>query len=228
MVDATAPTTPIGVAAAVEIHSVGLSWVASTDSVGVRWYQVHGSATGGFTPSKASKIADVTSGTAYSDRARPAGTWYYRVIAVDAAGNASPPSRQVTAVVADTTAPASPTTPAAVVVTDQDVALSWAASTDDVAVTGYEVYRSATAGFTPNPLTRIADVTSGTAYTDGARPAGTWYYRVVAVDAAGNASTVSNPAPAVVAGTGATVSSAPAGTTGSSSPLPPTTATRTG
>ena len=169
----------------------------------------------------------MTSGTAYSDRARPAGTWYYRVIAVDAAGNASPPSRQVTAVVADTTAPASPTTPAAVV-TDQDVALSWAASTDDVAVTGYEVYRSATAGFTPNPVTRIADVTSGTAYTDGARPAGTWYYRVVAVDAAGNASTVSNPAPAVVAGTGATVSSAPAGTTGSSSPLPPTTATRTG
>jgi len=78
VVDATAPTTPIGVAAAVEIHSVGLSWVTSTDNVGVRWYQVYWSATGGFTPSKASKIADVTSGTAYSDAARPAGTWYYR------------------------------------------------------------------------------------------------------------------------------------------------------
>ena len=100
VVDATAPTTPTGVAAAVENQSVGLSWAASTDTVGVKEYQVYRSATGGFAPSKASKIADVTSGTAYTDAARPAGTWYYRVVAVDAAGNASTVSNLATAVVA--------------------------------------------------------------------------------------------------------------------------------
>jgi glucose/arabinose dehydrogenase/PKD repeat protein len=69
------------------------------------------------------------------------------------------------------------------------VALSWDASTDAVGVTGYEVYRSTTAGFTPAAANRIATpATPG--YTDTIAP-GTYYYRVKAADAAGNLSLAS-------------------------------------
>ena len=34
--------------------------------------------------------------------------------------------------------------------TDQTVTLTWNAATDDVAVTGYEIHRSDTDGFTPD------------------------------------------------------------------------------
>ncbi len=69
------------------------------------------------------------------------------------------------------------------------VTLSWDASTDAVGVSGYEVYRSTTAGFTPSAANRIA--TPGTpGYVDTVAP-GTYYYRVKATDAAGNLSTAS-------------------------------------
>ncbi len=54
-------------------------------------------------------------------------------------------------------------------------------------MTGYTVHRSASPGFTASSSTRIADAT-GTSYSDPSRPAGTWYYRVTARDAAGNTS----------------------------------------
>ncbi len=72
------------------------------------------------------------------------------------------------------------------------VSLSWEASTDAVGVTGYEVYRSTTAGFTPAPANRIA-TPSGTSYSDPVAP-GTYYYRVKATDAAPNLSAASNEA----------------------------------
>src|SRR5207253_11464508 len=40
------------------------------------------------------------------------------------------------------------------------VSLSWGASTDNVGVANYNVYRSTTAGFTPSAATRIAQPTS--------------------------------------------------------------------
>jgi hypothetical protein len=64
------------------------------------------------------------------------------------------------------------------------VSLGWDASTDNVGVNGYEVYRSTTAGFTPAAANRIA-VTTATGYVD-TTAAGTYYYRVKATDAAGN------------------------------------------
>src|SRR6185295_18639269 len=72
------------------------------------------------------------------------------------------------------------------------VNLSWEASTDAVGVTGYEVYRSTTSGFTPSAANRIGTPT-GTTYTDNVAP-GTYYYRVKATDAAPNLSNPSNEA----------------------------------
>ena len=63
-------------------------------------------------------------------------------------------------------------------------ASSWSASTDNVGVTGYNVHRSTSAGFTPSAANRIAQPT-GTSYADTVA-AGTYYYKVAAEDAAGN------------------------------------------
>jgi glucose/arabinose dehydrogenase/PKD repeat protein len=69
------------------------------------------------------------------------------------------------------------------------VTLGWNASTDNVGVSGYEVYRSTTAGFTPAAANRVA-VTTATSHVDTIAP-GTYYYRVKATDAAGNLSAAS-------------------------------------
>src|SRR6185503_15670409 len=60
------------------------------------------------------------------------------------------------------------------------VALSWQASTDNVGVTGYRVFRGATQIATPGA--------GATSYTDTGLAAGPYSYTVKAVDAAGNLS----------------------------------------
>ena len=78
------------------------------------------------------------------------------------------------------------------------VLLNWSASTDNVAVTGYNVYRSTVSGFTPTPPNKIGQ-TSATTYTDTNFSAGgMYYYLVTAQDAAGNVSVPSNQASANV------------------------------
>ena len=202
--DTQAPTPPTGLTATATGTTVALSWTASTDNVGVAGYEVHRSSTTGFTASAATKIADVAPSATpvtFSDAARPPGTWFYRVVARDAAGNASVGSGQAQAVVVapDGQPPTVPTGLTATA-TGPNVALSWTASTDNVGVAKYEVHRSSTTGFAVAAANKIADVTSGVSYSDLARPAGTWFYRVVAVDAAGNASAGSTQAQAVVTG----------------------------
>ncbi|HVQ58803.1 MAG TPA: LamG-like jellyroll fold domain-containing protein [Solirubrobacterales bacterium] len=85
------------------------------------------------------------------------------------------------------------------------VTLGWDASTDNVGVTGYEVYRSTTPGFTPALPNRIA-TPGGTGYVD-TTAAGTYYYRVKAIDAKGNLSNASEEA----SGTATADTNAPTG-----------------
>lgn len=90
----------------------------------------------------------------------------------------------------DTIPPSIPTNLAASSMTSSSLSLSWSASTDNVAVTGYKVFRG---------LTQIATVTSGISYADtGLAPSTTYPYTVSAFDAAGN---VSAPSTAVSATT---------------------------
>jgi uncharacterized protein DUF4082/concanavalin A-like lectin/glucanase superfamily protein/galactose oxidase-like protein/Big-like domain-containing protein/purple acid phosphatase-like protein len=110
---------------------------------------------------------------------------YGQIVQVDAAG--------------DTTAPTAPVSLSATAQPDS-ASLSWAAATDNVGVTGYRIYRSTTNGFTPGPSNRIASVKTVTSYNDTSLAGGTYYYRVKAVDKAGNLSTASPQATAVVSG----------------------------
>ncbi len=190
-VDRTPPSAPGGPAVTVTHDAVSLSWVAATDNVGVTGYEVHRSSTP-FTPGTATLVATTTA-LSYADAARPAGTWYYAVLAVDAADNHSSAST-VQATVLDSTPPSTPVISA--IASGHDVAVGWPASTDDVGVLSYEIYRGSTAS-APDASSLVATV-SVPGYVDAARPVGTWVYTVVALDAAGNRSAAAASASATV------------------------------
>jgi chitodextrinase len=83
----------------------------------------------------------------------------------------------------DTTPPTAPANLTGTAVSPGQVDLSWGASTDDVGVAGYKVYRNGT----------FLASTTGTSYSDTAVQAATTYtYTVYAYDAAGNISQPSN------------------------------------
>jgi subtilisin family serine protease/chitodextrinase len=85
----------------------------------------------------------------------------------------------------DTVSPSVPQNLSATAQDQTHVALSWSASTDNVGVTGYKLYRNGSL---------LSSVTS-TSYTDSSVVAGTSYsYAVSAYDAAGNASAQSTSA----------------------------------
>jgi hypothetical protein len=136
--DTTAPTAPANLTATGSIGSSQLGWSASTDNVGVSSYNIHRGAVAGFTPSAANQIGTSTT-TGYSDSGLPAGTYYYRVTAQDAAGNISAPSNEASAsVTADTIPPSvSITAPADGSTVSNTVAVSADAS-DNVSVAGVQ------------------------------------------------------------------------------------------
>ncbi len=88
-----------------------------------------------------------------------------------------------------------PTAPAALVASaasSSEIDLSWGASTDNVGVTGYNVYRS-----TNGSSFSLAGTSSTTGFADlGLASSTTYWYQVTAVDGAGNQSGVSNTASA--------------------------------
>src|SRR2546425_1113195 len=112
-------------------------------------------------------------------------TYHYRVKSRDAAGNlATSADFTLTTliVVPDLTPPSVPTNLSASAVSSSQMNLSWTASTDNVGVAGYTIYRGGS---------QIA-TTSLTSYSDtGLSPSSTYSYTVVAYDAAGNVSALS-------------------------------------
>ncbi|WP_182909225.1 cellulose binding domain-containing protein [Microbispora sp. H13382] len=176
---------------------VSLCWGAATDDVGVTGYDVQVKQDGVFTAirttaSTGSIVSGLTLGQLYT----------FRVIARDAAGNAGPPSNEVTQAanylsgMSPSAPPPSPTSPAdrtppsaptGLRVCGADftnaVPMCWNASTDDTGVTGYDVYMKQGTGFT-----KIGSTTM-TLYAADGLVAGTSYtFYVVARDAAGNTS----------------------------------------
>ena len=85
--------------------------------------------------------------------------------------------------VADTTAPTAPSNVAASTITLTSLNLNWTASTDNVAVTGYDVY---------NGATKIATVTATNYSVSGLTAETAYTFSVKAKDAADNTSATSN------------------------------------
>jgi chitodextrinase len=85
----------------------------------------------------------------------------------------------LTVTAADVTAPSIPTGLSATAVSTSQINLSWTASTDNVAVTGYRIFRDSI----------FITTSAGTTYSDtGLSPSTTYTYTVSAVDAASNES----------------------------------------
>ena len=173
----TAPTSLSGTGASPT--RINLSWAASSDNVAVAGYKVF---RGGIDVGTAT-------GTSFADSGLTASTSYdYTVSAFDAAGNNSGPAGPVSVatLAVDNIAPIDPTGLGGTAVSSTQINLSWTASTDNVAVTGYKVFRNG--GTTP-----IATI-GGTSYSDTGLSASTTYnYTVSAFDAAGNSSGLAGP-----------------------------------
>jgi hypothetical protein len=133
--DTIPPSQPGSLTATtVDASHVSLAWAASTDDVGVAGYRVYRSG---------ALIATVSS-TSYADGGLAAGTVYtYQVIAFDAAGNTStaPSAAATTSAALDTQNPTAPGNLTASTLDASRVSLTWAASSDNVGVAGYRVYR---------------------------------------------------------------------------------------
>ncbi|GAA3469294.1 glycosyl hydrolase family 18 protein [Nonomuraea roseola] len=188
--DTTAPSVPANLrSTGVTSSTVALAWNASTDNVAVTGYEVY----------RGTTLITTVTGTTHTDTGLSANTAYtYTVRARDAAGNRSAASTAVTATTTgggggDTTAPSVPANLRSTGVTSSTVALAWNASTDNVAVTGYEVYRGTT----------LITTVTGTTHTDTGLSANTAYtYTVRARDAAGNRSAASTAVTATTTGGG--------------------------
>lgn len=146
--------------------------------------------------------ASATSGSVTVAGLLPA-TWYhYQIVVENVAGSATTPTDlyfQTLSASSDTTAPTAPSALAGTLASN-GISLSWSVSSDNVAVTGYKVYRNST---------EIASINT-TTYLDTLTTAGTTYtYTVKAFDAVNNLSAASNAVTMTVPPT------APA-------PLPPT------
>jgi fibronectin type 3 domain-containing protein len=190
--DTTPPTAPSGLTAtAASSSQINLSWIASTDNVGVTGYQVErcqGAGCSTFT-----QIATTTT-TTYINTGLTASTSYsYRVRATDAANNLSSYSLTTSATTtqqtSDTTPPSAPSGLTTTVVSSNQINLSWTASTDNVGVTGYQVERCQGTGC--SSFSQIATTTTTTDINTGLTASTSYSYRVRATDAANNLSTYS-------------------------------------
>ncbi|MCE9671770.1 PQQ-dependent sugar dehydrogenase [Myxococcus stipitatus] len=194
--DTQPPTVPTGLALSnVTCNSATLTWSPSTDNEGVAFYDVyhdgqHMKSVSGATVSTALTVV-------------PGATWGLYVNARDAAGNVSqgsatlsitPPQCQ-----ADTQPPSIPTGLTATAV-GTSVTLGWTASTDNVGVTAYDVFRGGV------KIGTVSGSPPGTSFVDsGLTPNTAYAYAVLARDAQANASALSS---AVTVSTGQACTSA--------------------
>jgi chitodextrinase len=171
--DKTAPTTPLNLTAkAVSSVQIDLTWTAATDNSDFVGYKIFRDG------NKVGTRVD----TSFSDSdgsLLPTREYAYTVAAFDAMDNTGPLSNTALATPLDVFPPSAPTWGTATAVSSTQVKLSWYASTDNVGVTGYNVYRRGN---------KIATV-SGTSYLDAGLNASTTYtYAIAAFDKAGNIS----------------------------------------
>jgi len=208
LTDVTPPSTPTGLSASTfaidaTTSAVVLSWSPSTDNQGVAGYEVFRDGV---------RIALVTTPGFTDTPVTSSVTYTYVIVAFDVVGNLSSASNPLSVTPNqaslnvtfngqlsddilglpknDIFPPSAPTglvaSTSAISATNSSVALSWNAATDNVAVTGYEVFRNGA---------KIATVTTPGYLDPSVTSAVTVTYFILAFDAAGNRSIASNQLP---------------------------------
>jgi len=177
-VDTIPPTAPLALSPAfITAHSFTILWGPSTDNVGVTSYEVFQDGT----------MVDTTTTTSFNFTNLNCNTTYtITARAKDAAGNISVLSNPSTVktLICDTIPPSVPSSLASYgAITTTSLTLTWTASTDNVAVTYYLIYKGGIK----------IDSVSTTSYTAIELTANTAYsFTIKARDAAGNVSAASS------------------------------------
>jgi subtilisin family serine protease/chitodextrinase len=180
--DNTPPSAPANLTSPSKTDtSVILSWTASTDNVGVAGYDIYKNNT---------KVDSTTTATSYTATGLTGSVTYsFYIKAKDVAGNTSLASNTISVTTnetqaPDTTPPTAPTNLTAPSKTSTSIAISWTASTDNIGVAGYDIYKNST---------KVDSTTTATSYTATGLLADTTYtFYVKAKDLAGNVSSASN------------------------------------
>jgi fibronectin type 3 domain-containing protein len=172
---ATTPGAP-SLNLAVPGNSVTLSWTAPAVNGGlaVTGYKIYR----GTTSTGETLLTTLGNVTSYTDSTTtPGTTYYFKISALNAMGESSL-SNELSATPAagtDTTPPSAPSNVTAPLVGTSQVVVGWTASTDNVGVTGYQVYRD---GF-------LVGTVATTRYLDSGMSAGSLHsYQVRAIDGA--------------------------------------------
>jgi fibronectin type 3 domain-containing protein len=186
-----APGAPTLTGAIADKAGINLTWNPPASqggaSSGYRIYR--GTAAGGET-----LLATLGTARSFADNTAVAGkTYWYQVSAFNPRGESARSAERSAAIPnPDAIAPTAPGSPKMVVAGTNQLALDWSPSTDNVGVTGYNVYRN----------NGLVATTPSTQYLDGGLAPGTNYtYVIRAVDAAGNTSAASSSVTAKTAAT---------------------------
>lgn len=180
--DMQSPSVPKNLSGtAFSMTGINLTWTASADNIAVVGYKVFRNGT------QVETSMPIT-GTTWQDSSvvdgvpvlSPNTAYSYAILAYDAAGNESAKTSPINVTtLADDQKPTVPTNLVGNAVSTTEISLSWTASTDNVGVTGYRIYRNGT-------LLKELSVTS---YNDTGLTMGTQYfYTVSAYDVDGNES----------------------------------------
>ncbi|GGK78870.1 hypothetical protein Ppa06_40670 [Planomonospora parontospora subsp. parontospora] len=192
------PTAPEALTAVPGYGKTVLSWQASTDDDGIAGYEVHRSARADFTPTGSTLLGTVTT-TSYTDVPKYRDTYHYRVRAMDTSHRLGPLSEPASAKAMEPDSP--PGAPWGVRAYGHGgwATVWWGGVSDDHPVHTWEIHRSTASGFAPSAATLLALVDSPPyEYMDTVQEPGTYYYRVIGVDSAGQRGTPSEEQRAAV------------------------------
>jgi WD40 repeat protein/methionine-rich copper-binding protein CopC len=170
-VGAAPPAIPTGLTATANATGISLDWADTANATGYNVYRSDAAA-GTYTKLTGTPVTV----SAYNDTSAPVGTSYYRVTALNGAGE----SAQSNPASATRTVPPAAPTGLAATATATGITLDWA---DQGGVTGYNVFRAAAAA---GPFTKVNGLPiAASAWDDTLAPAGASYYRVTAIGAGG-------------------------------------------
>jgi len=205
----TAPSAPSTfTATATSASQINLSWSAVTPPAGCSvTYNLYRGPSATFSPSAATQIASGLTTTSFADPGRAATTTYFYIVeVVDGAGTAIARATATTPAGGGTctTVPGAVANLVATATSSSQINLTWGAVTPpaNCSVT-YTVHRSTTANFAPSASTVVASgLTSPSNASTGLATATTYFFVVLAVDAAGSSAVTRASATTQGAGTG--------------------------
>ena len=188
--DTEAPTTPTNIVVSnITTFSVDVSWAAATDNIAVTSYDVFINGTlAANTTNTSITLNNLDSNTAYA----------ISVAAKDIVNNSSAQSTAINvSTLTDTQAPSVPTNITISNQTTTSFVVSWSASTDNTAVTEYDVYIDGTKlASTSTTMYTVVNLTIATSYS----------VQVLAKDKVGNTSALSTSVTATTNGNNAVAS----------------------